>query len=227
MAKVPQEGVIHFAANHRPCVLEPRRFGRFACRLVAWREILAAQNLIGQDPSRYDGAGYGNMSCRVGPQSAPRGRRTMFITGTQTSGMRQIGLADFCVVTHYDYRSNRVDSYGERMPSSEAMTHGAIYDASPSTRFVFHAHCPILWEQASKLGLPCTESDVGYGTPEMALDVQRLFRETALFEGRVLAMAGHEDGVVSFGRTPHEAGQAMFGWLARAYESRCTALLRS
>ena len=34
-------------------------------------------------------------------------------------------------------------------------------------------------------------------------------------------MGGHEDGIVAFGRSAEEAGQAVLSVLARAYESVC------
>jgi hypothetical protein len=55
----------------------------------------------------------------------------------------------------------------------------------------------------------------------MALEVKRLYRETVLPERRILAMGGHDDGIIVFGRSPQEAGQVLLTWLARAYESEC------
>ena len=183
--------------------------------------ILSLTGLVGQDPARYEGAGYGNVSARVGPRSAGRGRRAFLITGSQTSGKRCITLNDFAVVERYEYRRNRVWSYGETPPSSESMTHGAVYDLGPHIRCVLHVHTPTLWRRARHLGLPTTGPAARYGTPEMALEVERLYRETVLPERTILAMGGHEDGMVVFGRSPEEAGQVLLTWLARAYEAEC------
>lgn len=216
-----EEGVIKFEAEHEERPLETRIYGELACQLVAWREILAKTQLVGQDPARYGGAGYGNVSARVGAPSAVRGRRAFLITGTQTSGKACVALGDFCVVQTYDYHRNRVSSLGSILPSSEAMTHGSLYDLSPHVRFVMHAHTPIIWRRARDLRLPTTDPQVAYGTPEMALEVQRLYRSTTLAEVRIFAMGGHEDGVVVFGRSAEEAGQVLLGYLARAYEVQC------
>ena len=51
------EGYIKFESAHRDCELPARRFGELACKLVAWREIMALTGLVGQDPRRYEGAG--------------------------------------------------------------------------------------------------------------------------------------------------------------------------
>jgi hypothetical protein len=71
------------------------------------------------------------------------------------------------------------------------------------------------------LRLPTTNPNVPYGTPEMARETHRLFRSTALPDLQILAMGGHEDGIVVFGRTAEEAGQILLRSLARAYEAAC------
>jgi hypothetical protein len=218
---MPQEGVIKFEVEHERVPLEPRRYGELACKLIAWREIMSLTGLVGQDPARYEGAGYGNVSARIGPPNAGLGRRSFLITGTQTSGKRCLGLDDFAVVERYDYRHNQVRSRGGAEPSSESMTHGAAYDLGPQIRCVLHAHCPVVWRRAQHLRLPTTDPKVPYGTPEMAVEVHRLYRETVLPERRILAMGGHEDGILVFGRGPEEAGEVLLRWLARAYEVAC------
>ncbi|MEE8368392.1 MAG: class II aldolase/adducin family protein [Thermoanaerobaculia bacterium] len=215
------EGVVKFKVEHEDRPLVPRRVGDLACKLVAWREILSLTGLVGQDPTRYEGAGYGNVSARVGPPSAALGRRAFLISGTQTSGRRCIGLDDFAVVERYDYRRNWVSSYGTSRPSSESMTHGAVYDLGPHIRCVLHAHSPTLWNRARRLKIPTTNPAAAYGTPAMALEVHRLYRETLLSERAIFAMGGHQDGIVVFGRSPEAAGQILISWLARAFEAVC------
>lgn len=217
------EGVIKFEAEHDHGPLDALRYGDLGCRLGAWREVLSKLQLVGQDPSRYGGAGYGNVSARVGPAGSARGSRAMMITGTQTGGLTRIGLSDMCVVERYDYRRNRVKSRGERMPSSETMTHGAIYDLSPAIRFVFHAHSPVIWRRSDVLRIPTTDRRVAYGTPEMAAEAQRLYFGSTLDATRILAMGGHEDGIIVFGHNAEEAGQVLVTYLARAYELVCRA----
>lgn len=217
------EGVVQFEVDHERRELQSRRYGELACELIAWREIMALTGLVGQEPGRYGGAGYGNVSARVGPRGNPIGRRAFLITGSQTSGKRSIGLADFALVDGYDFSANRVRSRGRVMPSSESMTHAAAYDASPLVRCVLHAHSPVLWRRRRSLGLPETDPSVPYGTPEMAREVGRLYRETVLPERQILAMGGHEDGIVVLGRTPEDAGGVLLRWLARAYGEACGA----
>ena len=215
------EGAIKFDADHRQQPLPARRFGEAACRLIAWREILAKTGLVGQEPALYGGFGYGNVSCRVGPPSMPRRRRAFLITGTQTSGKACMSLADLCVVERCDLERNRVESRGAVLPSSESLTHGAIYDLGCHLRYVFHAHSPIIWRRAAALRIPTTDRHVAYGTPQMAREVERLWRTSTLPDLGLLAMGGHEDGIIAFGRTAEQAGEIALRYLARAYEAAC------
>ena len=217
------EGVIKFTVRHEEKPLEERTYLALACELIAWREILAKTRLVGRQPGLYGGFGYGNVSGRLAPPSRPRRRRRFLITATQTSGKPCMTLSDFCAVESWDLERNRVQSRGPAMPSSESLTHGAIYDLGSHIRFVFHAHSPVIWRRARQLRIPTSAAEVRYGTPEMARDVERLYRATALGEMGILAMGGHEDGILVFGRTAEDAGQVLLRYLARAYEAECAA----
>ena len=211
-----EEGVTKFAAAHRGHKLEARLYGEHAGELAGWRQVMALCGLVGQDPARYGGAGFGNLSVRVGPPGSPLGRRAMLISGTQTGGHADVGIDDFCVVERYDVRENQVTSFGMVRPSSESMTHGAIYDLGPHIRAVLHAHAPTIWRRAAALAIPTTRREVPYGTQEMALEMSRLSRESALAERQILSMAGHEDGIIAFGRSLDEAGRVLMSHLARS-----------
>jgi ribulose-5-phosphate 4-epimerase/fuculose-1-phosphate aldolase len=219
------EGVVKFAAEHRREPLDARRCGELACALVAWREILAQTGLVGRDAGLYGGAAYGNVSARLGAPSLPRRRRAFLVTGSQTAGRRAVGLGDFCVVDAYDPESNRVASRGPCLPSSESMTHGAVYDLGSHIRFVFHVHSPAIWRRAAALRLAATSAEVAYGTPEMAREVERLWGTSALSESQIFAMGGHQDGIVVFGRTAAEAGEVLLRHLALAYQAHCATTL--
>ena len=218
-----EEGVTKFSAVHETRALPARRYGKACAELVAWRGILARLELVGQDPARYGGAGYGNVSCRVPPYPGRPGARPFLISGTQTGGNPCMSLAEHAVVTRYDIAGNSVVSEGLSRPSSESMTHGAIYDLGGQIRWVLHAHCPPLWRRAQSLRIPCTPEGVDYGTVEMALCVKRLWRSSPLPELRIFAMLGHDDGIVTFGRTASEAGEVLVTALARAYTLDCEA----
>ena len=212
-----REGVTKFQAEHTSAQLSPQHTQN-AAQLLAWRELMVRLRGLGQVRSRYGGLGFGNVSTRTGPYPGRRGQRPFLITATQTGGTQCMGLGDLCRVTRYHIGQNSVISHGQQRPSSESLTHGAIYDLGPHIRWVLHAHAPEIWRQRRALKLPTTGADIEYGTQGMAQEIARLARQTTLHEVRILAMAGHEDGVITFGRTAMEAGSALLTAYARAFE---------
>jgi Class II Aldolase and Adducin N-terminal domain len=211
-----REGVIRFRAEHASEPL-PAELAAAAARLGGWRRILRGVGVLGQDPHRYGGYGFGNVSARVPPFPTPPGRRRFLVSATQTSGKEAADLADFALVERYDFAANRVGSRGSALPSSEALTHGAIYDLSSEVRAVFHVHAPELWRRAAELDLPTTSPGLREGTAELATEIRRLRPGWVLAAGGLVAMGGHEDGMIAFGRCEEEAGQRLLAALARAY----------
>lgn len=222
MCAASREGVVRFEASHESRPLEERVFGDTARVLSAWRGLLAGIGVLGRDPSRYEGLGYGNVSARVGPfGDVARGRRRFLVSGSQTGGLAHLTLREYALVESWDVEGNRVASAGLVPPSSESLTHAALYDASPALRVVLHVHAPELWRHARALGLPVTHPDAANGTPAMALEARRLYREGAFAATRVAAMGGHEDGVLAIGGSAEEAGTALVAQLARARAAAC------
>ena len=176
--------------------------------LQEWHERFKASGLLGQDPGRYEGYGFGNISERLNQQS-------FLISGTQTGHLPSLTASDCAVVVRVVMESNEVFAEGPVKPSSEALTHAAVYALDPDIRFVFHVHSPAIWQQRHALGLPETGADIPYGTTQMAAEVRRLHETGALDEAPCFAMAGHEDGAIGYGRTAHEAGGAIMDALVR------------
>ena len=170
-------------------------------------------------PNRYGGYGFGNISQRLPPFEAPAHHRLFVISGTQTGSLAELTPDHYALVLKCDPDRNIIVASGPIRPSSESLTHGTLYDLDDSLRFVMHVHSPEIWGCAPLLGIPITDRRVPYGSPEMAEEVRRLFRETDVRDQRLFSMGGHEDGVVSFGRTADEAGKALLGCLERACES--------
>lgn len=177
--------------------------------LNAWRRILYQRGLNGRDPARYGGLAYGNVSQKIGSGFA--------ISGTQTGGIPHLSARHYTMVSAFDIESNTVRAQGPLPPSSEAMTHGAAYQANPDIQVVLHAHAPMIWQNADTLDLQSTEPNIGYGTPAMARAIGRLLSQDPF---SVLVMGGHEDGVLATGRTPSEAAHRLLDTLARALALR-------
>lgn len=227
-----QEGVIKYQLDFTPS--EATDIGRLR-GLQQWRLTLYQLGLIGQDPERYGGLGYGNISERqqsdqindlpdglwseVCHKSKEEDSATAFIiSGTQTGHLAELTEQHYARVNYCDPLCNRIQAEGPVKPSSEALTHGAVYAMSSDIQAVIHVHSPEIFALRDRLLLPRTPEDVRYGTPEMAQAVQALWDTGQLRGAPVLVMAGHEDGVISFGRNMAEAGMAMlnvFQW-ARA-----------
>lgn len=206
---IRQEGVVQFSLTFLPADPLPEAMIR---SLNAWRQILYRLGLIGQDPRRYGGLGFGNISIR--PES---GRSSSFIiSGTQTGGMGRLFPEHYALVKSFDPATNSVVAEGVVRPSSESLTHGSLYGLDRTIGAVIHAHSPEIWIQADAIGIPSTPGDVRYGTPEMAEAVCRLFQVTAVGELKIFAMGGHEDGIVAFGGSLEQAGLTLVRYLALA-----------
>ncbi len=173
--------------------------------LNTWRKILFIKGLIGCK----DRIGYGNVSQRTNGKS-------FIITGSQTGHLEDLTEMHYTTVKECYPERNKIASEGPIGASSESMTHGAVYDLDDSIRFVFHIHSPEIWKYAEKLKIPITKKNIKYGTPEMAREVERLFKETDVKDWYIFSMGGHEDGIFSFGKSADKAGSTILYNLERA-----------
>lgn len=195
------EGYIKYESHWTP---GPATHVTAARELERWRRPLYEAQLIGEYTEL--GVGYGNISVR-------RGAGLLFlISGTQTGHLPLTDERHYSLVTDCDIRANEVRCSGPVQASSEAMTHGSIYALCGTIGAVVHAHNAELWRHY--LGkLPTTNPDIAYGTPDMARDLDRLYRTTELRDSGVAVLAGHDDGLISFGTTLEEAATRMLGLL--------------
>ncbi len=183
--------------------------------LNAWRKRLHDAGLIHRDPKRYGGEGFGNVSRKLSPFDAALGGR-FAVSGTQTSHLPDLTADHYAIVLECHPKENRIVATGPIHPSSEAMTHGMIYSLRPAVQYVLHVHSPEIWKNARRLALPATDPAAAYGTPEMTREVERLFAATPLGQQGLFVMGGHEDGVVSFGRSLDDAGTPLIELLEKA-----------
>lgn len=171
-------------------------------QLITWRDALYRLGLIGVTP---DGIGFGNISQRIGQSEQ------FVITGTQTGHLPQLQPQHYTVVTQFDLEQNTLICRGPIKASSESLTHAAIYTHQPTVCGVIHVHHALLWKHLL-FQVPTTQATVPYGTPQMAMEMFRLLDHAGLAESKMLAMAGHEDGLISFGADLSEAGEILLNY---------------
>ena len=201
------EGVIQFRLDYQ--LDHDFECGGFA-ELNCWRSYLFRLGLVGQDTKRYGGFGYGNLSHRLSPGSS-----AFIVSGTQTGHLPLLCKEHYAVVESANLDQNQITAHGAIKPSSEALTHAAIYLARADVQVVVHVHSPLLWQKSRIMGIPSTHESIQYGTPEMANAVIRCVQTRPTGTGLV-AMLGHEDGVIAYSDSVDGAGSALLQALARA-----------
>ena len=148
-----------------------------------------------------DGIGYGNMSIRSTENQ-------FIITGSATGKERKLSNQHFTKVIDFDLEKNSLTALGPIIASSESLTHAVIYEYHKNINAVIHIHNLALWKKLMNK-IPTTIKSVEYGTPAMAKEMIRLFDETNLTNEKILVMAGHEEGIISFGKDLIEAGNRL------------------
>ena len=199
---IRDEGVIKFDCRfHKSPALSLQQ----TKRLIEYRQKLFGLNLIGVYP---DGIGFGNISERCQP------RDRFIISSSQTGHLDIVEAEHFSLVTKYSIEENWLECTGAHAASSESLTHAMIYRQFPQINAVIHVHHHAAWLRLQGL-VHTTAADVPYGTPAMAAEVARLSADVAaevarlsadvaaggspLIAQKILVMAGHEDGIISFG----------------------------
>lgn len=205
MKHMPEhDGVIKFSLHHQIGGLPDWADTQ---ALQHWFSICRQHELLGQDPTRYGGAAYGNIS--------QRGQQGFLVTGTQTGGQRALHDEDIAWVKTWDLAANQVNSQGPVRPSSESLSHGHLYESMADVQFIIHVHHKPLWEQAVALGLLLTHPSAAYGTPAMAHEVKQLLQTPETLNAGAFGMGGHEDGLIVFGKTADQAGDRLLNLLGR------------
>jgi L-ribulose-5-phosphate 4-epimerase len=169
-------------------------FGGLA-ELNAYRRKLLDLSLIGIDSN---GVGFGNLSIRDGATDE------FYITGSATGGIHELTLADCAKVVACDFERKLVRYKGPATPSSESLTHAAIYASDAGAGAVIHCHDSKLWATALNQA-PTTSKAAEYGTPALANEIMQLFTRTDTQSRKIVVMAGHEGGIITFGKDLEEA----------------------
>ena len=168
----------------------PRSENSAISELDKWRRPLFDAGLIGQFPDT--GVGFGNISMRSDSDAL------FIISGTQTGHLADLTGNHYAEVMDYDIRDNRISCRGPVKASSESLTHAVIYELHATIQAVVHVHSDTLWRELRDR-IATTNSDVSYGTPEMAEEFRRLYRETDFASSEIAVMGGHDGGLISIG----------------------------
>lgn len=197
-----EEGYIKFKRTKVDDIAVP---SDHLAEITTWRDKLYSLGLIGE---YLDGVGFGNVSIRHENRGLPA---LFIITGSKTGGLKTLTNQHYARVIDVDVDENHVSYGGPIEASSESMTHAMVYRADPTANAVIHVHNPNMWKELMGK-VPTTSKGVQYGTPEMAKEMLRLFKETDVKEKKILVMAGHEEGVLSFGKSLEEAGNVLLDY---------------
>jgi ribulose-5-phosphate 4-epimerase/fuculose-1-phosphate aldolase len=169
--------------------------------LNAWRDKLYDLKLIG---TYENGIGYGNISERF------EGNQ-FIITGSATGTYSKLTATHFSKVMGFDLSKNSLICQGPIKASSESLSHGTLYQLDSNINAVIHVHSLKLWKQLL-FKIPTTSEKVSYGTPQMAKEIIRLYHSTNLPKQKIFVMAGHEEGIITFGKDLDEAGKILLDY---------------
>lgn len=184
------DGVIKYSIEHQSA--STPLFSGYE-QLEALRTRLFTLGLIGEK----DGIGYGNLSMRH------KGSNSFFITATQTGRKHTLSREYYTYISDYDFSTFKVISQGIYKPSSEALSHAMIYAIDDRITTVIHIHSLALWKfMKAKNDLATTAE---YGTAEMVEEIAELYTNLDPMMNNVFVMKGHEEGIITFGRSVEEA----------------------
>ena len=158
------------------------------------RTKLYGLGLIGMNS---EGIGYGNISVKSAEGTG------FIITGSETGQYACLDLKHYARVTDYNFVQNSIFCSGMTKASAESLSHAAVYESVSEVGAVFHIHCLGLWERLIDV-FPTTSAEIEYGTPEMAMAIKQLIADMNGHE-QVIAMGGHREGILAFGRNLIEA----------------------
>lgn len=174
--------------------------------LESLRKELFSLGLIG---AYEDGIGFGNVSIKY------KNSEAFIITSTQTGHKKKLGLEDYSKVKSIDFENFKTVACGETKPSSESITHGAIYNLDKNINAVIHIHNEKLWRFMLNEGYLST-NDTPYGTVQMVEDVISMYNNIEPLENNLFVMKGHFEGIVCFGRNIKEAKLKLFSLIKKS-----------
>lgn len=164
------------------------------------RTRLYALGLIG---AYENGIGYGNISLRYKESDK------FVITATQTGHLSSLNVNEYSLVDGIDFKSFKTTASGQSKPSSECITHAAIYGLDDSINAVIHIHNERLWNFMLQNSFLST-NDTPYGTPKMVEDVIYIYKDINVLSNNIFVMKGHFEGIVTFGKSLKDAEKTLY-----------------
>lgn len=201
-----QEGNIKFNCEWHKC--PPLITDEELIKLNGWRNIMYDLNFIG---ATTEGIGFGNISMRSEITTQ------FVITGSSTGHLKKLKAENYSKVTDYSILNNRVICEGPVKASSESLTHAVIYEYNPEINGIIHIHNLDFWNKLLNK-VPITSDKVEYGTPEMAIEITRLLKETDALEKKIIVMGSHKEGIITFGKDLDEAGKYLLAYINNVIE---------
>ena len=110
----------------------------------------------------------------------------------------------YTLVENYDIKNNRLRCRGPLKASSESLTHAAVHVLLPGTACVIHVHNSKIWQKYKGV-LPTTPESAEYGSPEIAIEIQRTICSNGHKPQGIIIMGGHEDGIIAYGESAYIA----------------------
>ncbi len=189
------DGVIKFNAEWEKTHPYPEKHLH---ELIEYRQKTYSTGLIG---AYDDGISFGNISQRYIDLDD---NQYIYISGSATGYLKTVSVNHFCRIDKANIDQNTLTCSGPLIASSESMSHMALYQLSPDVGGIIHGHSHSLWEQLLHK-VPTTSAGIPYGTPEMAYAIMSLYKDRDMQSGGIFVMAGHKDGIFTFGSTPRHA----------------------
>ena len=194
-AKSSSDGYIKFSCDQ----IQSEAFSpKDIAELNAWRHKLYSVKLIG---AYENGIGYGNISVR-------KDKNVFLITGSATGNLSSLTGAHYSEVIEYNLDKNYLKCKGPIKASSESMTHAAIYSIDNKINAIIHVHNLELWNKLFHK-VPTASSDATYGTPEIAKEMIRLFKDEYAGRSGIIVTEGHKEGIFTFGKDLDSAGKIL------------------
>jgi len=195
--------VVKYTLLHTKTTLPPSLLADTPCMqaLDSFRTELFDKAFIGLNAL---GVNFGNVSCRVpkglglqqNSQASVCSSPEFLISGTATGKHRILGAGGYALVSKACCTSNTVEAQGLTPPSSEALSHAAVYTACPAVHAVVHGHHAGIHALGLASHVPLTEATLSYGTPAVAEAIGKI---VAGHDAGFFIMLGHENGFFVYG----------------------------